>query len=147
MDKAKRLLTPKALMIGAAVLIVVLAAVSGFLFWKYMGAKNDSGSEVTSEESQRVIERVSELYVLPENEEPTVAQVKDKTQLADQPFFDVAKDGDYVLIYQKAKTALLYRESVNKLVKVGPVNFENQQNGQAAGATTESPASGSPEQP
>jgi hypothetical protein len=130
-------------MVGAVTLIVLFAATSGFLFWKYMGAKNDGGSKVTSEESQRVIEQVGKLYVLPGNEEPTVAQVNDKAQLADQPFFDVAEDGDYVLIYQKAKTALLYRESVNKLVKVGPVNFEDQQNGQAAGAATE----GSPEQP
>jgi hypothetical protein len=134
-------------MIGGAALIVILAAMSGFLFWKYMGAKNDSGSEVSSEESQRVIGLVSELYVVPTNEEPTVAQVKDKAQLADQPFFDVAENGDYVLVYQKAKTALLYRERVNKLVKVGPVNFENQQNGQAAGATTETQPQGTQEQP
>ena len=69
-----------------------------------------------------LIETVGKLIVLPVGEEPTIATVSDPTKLKDQPFFANAKEGDKVLIYQKAKQAYLYSVSQNKLIDVAPIN-------------------------
>jgi hypothetical protein len=118
--------------------IVLLLVVIGILTWKYQQvSKNpDNAAKKTS---ARVVDKVSGLYIVPTGEEPTVAQIQDKNKLDNQEFFKSAKNGDYLLIYQKARVALVYREDVNKLVNVGPVNIgadESETPGQAAGAQT-----------
>lgn len=72
--------------------------------------------------SEQILKKVGELYVLPIEDYPTVAEIKDKTSLSkEQEFYQGAENGDFVLIYDKAKIALLYRESINKLIRVSPV--------------------------
>lgn len=140
-----------------AAVIILLAAV-GVLFWKYQEAKDMTANQ-SQETSNRVIQKVSNLYLVPTNEEPTVAQIQDKSKLGNQEFFKTSQNGDYLLVYQKAKLAIVYRENDNKLVNVGPVsigdesttdtqtaeqNQDQTQEGQTAGAqtepTTEAPA-------
>jgi hypothetical protein len=99
----------------------------GILWWKYADAKKDPGA-ANKATTARVLERVDLLYALPKDEEPTVAQVQDKSKLDNQEFFKKAANGDYLLIYQKNKLALIYREKDNKLINVGPVNIDNNQN-------------------
>lgn len=127
--------------------IVVLAAAVGFLFWKYQDAKDST--DKAQETSARIIQKVSNLYMVPQGEEPTVAQIQDKKKLGNQEFFKTAENGDYLLIYQKGKVAIVYREKANKLVTVGPVSIgdekdqkadDQSQQGQTAGAETETPA-------
>jgi hypothetical protein len=69
---------------------------------------------------------VSQLYAVPGDEQPTVAQVQDKEKLKDQSFFSKAENGDYILIYTNNKLALLYREKEDKLINVGPVSISDQ---------------------
>lgn len=119
-------------------IIVVLLAIIGILIWKYQQANVDEASK-NQETSERIIEKVSRIYVVPANEEPTVALIQDKSKLGNQEFFKETKNGDYLLIYKKGKIAMVYREEVDKLVNVGPVNLEasnNQQQGQTAGDQT-----------
>jgi len=128
--------------------IVILIILVGVLFWKYQQAKQGDPAKETS---ARIIQKVSDLYLVPGGEEPTVAQIQDKEKLGNQEFFKSSQNGDYLLIYQKAKVAIVYREDANKLVTVGPVsigdnqgdgqnqNGQNQQ-GQTAGAQTEQPS-------
>jgi nitrogen fixation-related uncharacterized protein len=127
----------KLIFITCIVLIVLLAVAAGFFFWQYKNSQKDEGEAA----SQRIISQVGDLYMLPGGEEPTVAEIRDKSKLKDQSFFDNAKDGDYLLVYQEAKIALLYRESDGKLVNVGPVSTGEdpgqQQQGQVGGAQTE----------
>lgn len=68
-----------------------------------------------------VVAKVSKLMVLPKGEVPTIATVSDKSKLVEQSFFQNAEDGDAVLIYQKAGSAILYRPSENRIINVGPV--------------------------
>lgn len=108
------------------VIIVILVVVVGILFWKYQQAKDADQAKATS---TRIIQKVSNLYLVPEDEEPTVAQIQDKAKLGNQEFFKPSQNGDYLLIYQKAKVAIVYREEANKLVTVGPVSMGENQNG------------------
>lgn len=125
-------------MIGVilAAIIILLLSIIGILTWKYQQVSKNQDSEA-KKTSARIIDRVSELYMVP-NEEPTVAQIQDKNKLDNQEFFKHAKNGDYLLIYQKERVALVYREETNKLVTVGPVNIGagEGQSGQTAGAQT-----------
>lgn len=128
LGKKVKSLPTKAYLIGAIVVIVILAALSGFLFWKYASVKNDGSADTKQAEqtSKRIIGRVGEIYQLPTGEEPTVAQVQDKSKLTGQTFFEDAATGDYILVYKKAKLALLYREDIHKLINVGPINLDDQ---------------------
>lgn len=112
----------KLLLVGAAILIVLLAILAGFLFWRYNDGKKNDDSEA---KSRNIISQVEELFMLPKGEEPTVAEIQDLDKLKGQEFFASAKNGDYVLIYTKARVAFLYRESEGKLVNVGPIKTED----------------------
>ena len=119
--------------------IVILLAVIGVLIWKYQQTNTDEASK-NKETSARILEKVSDLYMVPTNEEPTVALVQDKSKLGNQEFFKKAQNGDYLIIYQKDKIALIYREKDDKLVNVGPVNLDqsqDQQQNQTADEQTE----------
>jgi len=80
-------------------------------------------SATANAEAKQLVNEVGKLMVLPTVEQPTVATVSDITKLADQPFFANAKNGDKVLIYTQSKKAILYRESINKIIEVAPVNL------------------------
>jgi len=108
-----------------SVIIVLLLAVIGVLFWKFQQTTADDTGK-NKETSKRIIAAVSQLYFVPTNEEPTVALIQDKSKLGNQEFFKKAHDGDYLLIYQKSKIALIYRENDDKLVNVGPINLQGQ---------------------
>lgn len=80
------------------------------------------GTAQAQAEVNAVIAKVSKLMVLPD-ETPTVATVTDINAVKDQPFFAQAQNGDKVLIFQNAGEAILFRESENKIIKFGAVNF------------------------
>ncbi|MGH7157711.1 MAG: hypothetical protein ACREGD_01340 [Candidatus Saccharimonadales bacterium] len=106
--------------------VLVFAVIALFFFKQYQKVK-DNPSAAAKATSQRIVERVGQLYFLPPDEEPTVALIEDKSKLANQSFFIGVENGDYLLVYTKAKIALIYREEVNRLVNVGPVNTDQSQ--------------------
>jgi hypothetical protein len=85
---------------------------------------------VAQAEVQRYIDEVGKLYALPKDEKPSVATVKDKDKLKDQPFFAKAENGDVTLIYANAKLAILYRPSTKQLINVSSVTIQNNQTAQ-----------------
>lgn len=113
--------------IVATAVSTVLLVVSGFFAWKYFSNSGDeeSADDVTS---QRIVEKVNNLYLAPPGEEPTVAQIKDIDKLQDQPFFDPAQNGDYLLVYSDSQIAMVYREDVNKIVTAGPISTGTDEN-------------------
>jgi hypothetical protein len=73
-------------------------------------------------QSERVIAEVSQIYLVPTDETPTVAKIQDTSKIqSNQTFYANAKNGDFLLVYNKAGLALLYRESANKLINVRPI--------------------------
>ncbi len=105
--------------------IPILVAVC---FFFYQTAKNQQQNNPAAmqktavEQAQKLADEIGKLMVLPTDEIPTVATVTDISKLAGQQFFKNAKNGDKVLIYTKAKKAILYDPAIHKIIEVGPVN-------------------------
>jgi hypothetical protein len=113
------------LIIGGAALLLVGGSIgtSIYFFSKYKDAKATNDKVVVEEATKdSVIKEVAKIYAVP-SEEPTLARVNDPAQLSkDQDFFKPSIEGDYVLVYPKAKLAILYRASEKKIINVGPVS-------------------------
>lgn len=115
------------IIIGVAFLVVLAAAPSIYFFRQYQKAQARiaNPAQAAKEDAKAILAAVGKLIELPTDEEPTIATVSDVAKLKDQQFFSGAKNGDNVLIYTKAKKAILYRPSINKIIEVAPVNIGN----------------------
>lgn len=108
-----------------AVLIFLVIVLAGLTVNFYLKVRNsqDESKVVASGEIELVVAEVSKLMMLPTDETPTVATVQDPEKLKDQPFFANAQNGYKVLIYAKAKKAILYDPVAKKIVEVAPLNI------------------------
>lgn len=118
--------------IGIIIILLIILALSSTTYYLYAQSKNlkqeiaalkNNPQLKAQEETKNLMARISQLIVLPEGEEPTIATVSDPDKLKDQPFFANAKKGDNVLIYTNAKKAILYDPVNNKIVEVAPLNI------------------------
>jgi hypothetical protein len=111
----------------AAVVVIALGVAA--YFWYQASSIKENPQEAIQEqaqkEAQELIALVSQLIVLPDDEEPVIATVADPSKLADQPFFSKAQEGDKVLIYNTSKKAILYNPSEHRIVDVAPLNIGN----------------------
>lgn len=105
------------------VIVVALAIASMYFYLQYQKIKKNP-QIVAKQETDALVEQVSKLIDLPKDETPTVATVLDKEKLKDQPFFNNAQNGDKILIYTKAKKAIIYRPKDHKLINVGPIAID-----------------------
>lgn len=117
----------KIMMILLVVVAVVgIASATYFYFQWQQATKSSSSSQISKQQAQALKDKVSKLMSLPDDEEPVVATVEDAEKLKNQPFFKNAVKGDRILMFPKAKKAILYRESDNKLINVGPIAITSQ---------------------
>jgi hypothetical protein len=104
------------------ILVVLLAGATSYLYKKTRLLQNpDQAAQV---EAKKLLGKVGEIVVLPENEIPTIATVADPSALVDQPFFEGAKIGDKVLIFSVAKKAVLYDPVQHKVINIAPFSTE-----------------------
>ncbi len=108
-------------------LVLLLAGLGSWQFQQNLSLKRELGQlkgdkGASDAEIKDLVNKVGKHITLPE-EEPTVATVTDPQKLSDQKFFDSAKVDDKVLIFTKAKKAILYRPSEDKIIEVAPVNI------------------------
>ena len=110
--------------IAAAFVVLFVLATAGAIYF-YLDARDlrKNPQKASQEEIAALIAKVGLLIVLPKDEMPTIATVSDPEKLKDQLFFENAKTGDRVLIYSKAKKAILYNPATNKIVEVAPVSL------------------------
>lgn len=81
-------------------------------------------AETQAQTQDRILKEVASQYKVP-NEKPSFAQVKDAEQLAaQQPFFKDTQNGDYLVMYPKAKLTILYRPSEKKIINTGPIEVK-----------------------
>ena len=116
-----------------AVLVVLVIA----LAVSYMGVKSQKADvekelaavkanpqSLVQKQTTDLIAKVGALMTLPSDEQPTVAEVSDaETAKKQSAFFVNAANGDKVLMYAKAGTAILYRPSTDKIILVAPLTF------------------------
>ena len=125
-DKFKKIFAKSHILTFILVLLLVLALLTSYYFYtKYQTSKQSLNKPQveTGQAIETLKEKIGTLIELPKEEEPIPATVSDVTKLKDQTFFAKAKNGDKVLIYSKAKLAILYRPSTNKIINVAPVNI------------------------
>lgn len=112
---------------GAVLVVIVFFVALLYLFGLYKTAHNDPDAAVKREIRSLTI-KIGRSMELPQGEEPILAVVSDKSKLKGQDFFDHAKNGDRVLIYPKAKKAILYRPAEEKIIEVTNLTSGNNDN-------------------
>lgn len=104
-------------------LLIITTVISIYFYLQYKKTKSlltDSTATAQSE-IKNLINDIGRHIELPKDESPGLATVTDKNKLANQPFFANAQNGDKVLIYQKSGQAILYRPSIDKIIKVSTI--------------------------
>ncbi|MFA5770627.1 MAG: LytR C-terminal domain-containing protein [Patescibacteria group bacterium] len=104
-------------------LVLLSFSLTLYFYKKYQTAQKILQKQLNPDEREKLIAQVGKLIELPK-EEPTIANISDKEKLKDQSFFQNANNGDKVLIFTKAKKAILYRPSINKIIEVSQINLE-----------------------
>lgn len=125
----------------AVIAAVVLAALAvggmkgynNYTKLKKENARLSNPQEAAKAETDRLKAEVAKIIELPADESPTIATVVDAEKLKSQAFFAKAQNDDRVLMFPKAKKAVLYRPSTKKVIEVAPINIGNNQ---TQGATT-----------
>ena len=102
-------------LINVILLLIAIVALflSGYLYYRLDKLKNNIPNE--DKEIKSLINKIGKLYLLPVDEIPTVATVKDPEILK---IFNLAQKGDNVLIYTKYGKAILYRPDIDKIIEV-----------------------------
>ncbi len=105
--------------------LVLVLGITSVLFYRKYNDVRANPQKYVQETVDSLVGEVRQLMVLPEGETPTVATVVDPQKLKDQPFFANAVTGDKVLIYARARKAVLYSPTSHKIIEVAPLNIGN----------------------
>ena len=119
-------------------IFAALALVPSVYFYdQYKGAQVQLRAEgrAPASTAQDIESLVGKHMSLPK-ESPSIARVSDKTALNGQAFFKQAQDGDKVLIYKKAKMAILYRPSTDRIINVSTISIDEVAEEEASPAAT-----------
>jgi len=108
------------------IIFILLLSSSIYFYRQYKNTKKmlDNPNTQAKNDKEKLIKEVGTLIDLPK-EDPIIATVTDKKKLESQPFFAKAENGDRVLIYTKAKKAILYRPSAKKIVEVSQISMNS----------------------
>ncbi len=122
--KSKKLL--KLLLLIVSYVLMALIVWKAAEQWQMTPQKQQ---ERAQKEIEKTIAEVDALMILPEGEIPQVATIDDAVSLSKtQPFFTGSQNGDKILVYTGAKKVIVYRQSERKIVNVGPIVTETEQN-------------------
>lgn len=128
--------------IGFIIMIVVAGSLgSSAYFYKQYDKIKKNPNIVAQEEAKSLTGKVGKLMVLPTDEAPSIATVVDKDKLKDQPFFKNTLKDDKILIYTKAKKAILYRPSTNKIIEFAPLAVGEDNQSAVLGSDTQNSTS------
>jgi len=103
------------------IIVLVSLSLSFYFYYQLHNLKNNTNSGSGNQEVKDLVNKVSKLYLVPSNEDPTIATVSDPEILKTQSFFSLSEKGDKVLIFTKAGKAVLYRPSINKIIETAPI--------------------------
>lgn len=116
------------------ILFLAIGVAGAWSFWHFRQAEKKLSKpqdavakqlQVIKQEEAALVAKIARLMVLPEGEEPVIATISDIASLAkNQPFYADAHNGDRVIVYMKAKKAIIYDPNADKIVNVGPIFLE-----------------------
>lgn len=110
---------------------LVGVGVGGFSFYQYQRTQKElqaikkvatASQNTNTDQLSKILLELSKIIKLPEGEIPTMATISDIGKLKDQPFFQNGKNGDILLVFNKAGKAILYNPTDKKIVEVAPVS-------------------------
>ena len=116
------------------IIIIILVLFGGYFSLNQLGyikamklALDIQKKTALSKEDQKLLNQVKQCIMLPEDINPTMAEITDVEALRkSQPtFFATAENGQHLIIY--SDQAIIFDTKINKIVKVGPVQFNNTQ--------------------
>lgn len=116
---------------------------AGYSFFQYQSTQKElkaikqaagASQSASGDQLSKILVEIGKIMKLPEGEIPTMATISDIGKLKDQPFFQNGKNGDILLVFNKAGKAILYNPTDKKIVEVAPVS-----NAVAAGSPGSSP--------
>lgn len=141
----------KIITIVIGVILVVVGAyfvlsASGYLDALKLGLQVQE-QQKTSAENKIVLDKLKQIMLLPDDVTPNIVTISKVEELRkNQPgFFDNAKDGDSVIVYQDI--AIIYDAKANKIIKIGPVLSEQPQQPQQPQQPTAQQPTAQSEQP
>lgn len=113
-------------------------AVSFFFYNQYTRAQKELKSlkkglteaqkpKETTNDVAKIVAEVGKLIKLPEGEVPSIATISDIEKLKDQPFFQNGKNGNILLVYNKASKAILYDPLEKRVIEVAPLGSASTQ--------------------
>lgn len=114
------------------ILLLISYLILAVIVWK-VATRQTTDPVKLQEQAQKeltaIVDSVGKIMVLPKDETPQVAIIQDVDALKkSQDFFTDAQNGDKILVYAKARKAIIYREETNQIVNValniGPVTDE-----------------------
>lgn len=114
-----------------AIIVVLIIIAGGVYYW----TQPKPTGEVSTAETKAMLEKLQRHIILPTDETPQIGQIDDPVQAAKaQPFVAGAQKGDLLIVYVKARKAIVYSPSRDLIVNVGPVSVNPDQ--PASSATT-----------
>ncbi|MCR4274893.1 MAG: hypothetical protein NUW02_02485 [Candidatus Campbellbacteria bacterium] len=121
--------------------VVVIVLITIFFFKVNDGATNLSSDDpavaLSAKDMENIIQMVGRHIRIPE-EKPNIGVVTDiASLLQNEPFYQGAKNGDVLLIYPSISRAILFDPQQDVIINVGPVVFENPEEGPASSTVGE----------
>ena len=100
-----------------AIVFLFLVFLVGYFLITYRSDQANPDAAL-QKETKVLTDRIGKFMELPVDEQPTLATVTDQEKLKGQDFFMHAQNGDKLLVYPKARKAILYRPSTKKVIEV-----------------------------
>lgn len=100
--------------------LIVVASGVAVHFYRQAHAVQNTAQE-TAQESDRLVAEVGQMMILPD-EQPQIATVTNPDALTSDPFFAGAQKGDKLLIFSKARRAILFDPVKHIILNAAPLN-------------------------
>ena len=106
--------------------IIFVGSLAGFAYYyvQYKKLKEDPAIQARKQ-TESVLKDLAQDMILPNEPNPMIATVTDKTKLKDDAFFKMAENGDIIVVFPTDLRAVLYRPSTKQIVNIAPVSPDN----------------------
>ncbi|MFA6254376.1 MAG: hypothetical protein WC640_03995 [Candidatus Paceibacterota bacterium] len=122
------------------VIVILIIIVGGIYYWTQSkttagtqpvvagAAQNPAAAAASEAQVKALLVKLQKHIILPTDEVPQIGQIDDPVQAAKaQPFVAGAQKGDLLIVYVKARKAIVYSPSRDIIVNVGPVSVSPDQ--------------------